>query len=94
MKDNSQEKPENFLRRMGFAVQRAMANQSKYIGGYMAKVTKIGKKARQLAKTCLASLTARLHGKSEQQQTMNVVHRCIGDWEANFKEYLKQSLKK
>ena len=38
--------------------------------------------ARELANTCLSTLAERLHGKSPMQQTINTVHRCIGDWEA------------
>ena len=42
----------------------------------------MGKQARELAKTCLSTFAERLHGKSPMQQTINTVHRCIGDWEA------------
>ncbi|CAK0874374.1 unnamed protein product [Prorocentrum cordatum] len=73
---------EGHLRRIAFAVQRSMSNSSRYIGGYISKVQRVGKKARELAKTCLSTLAERLHGKSEMQQTLNTVHRCIGDWEA------------
>ena len=76
------ETAEAHLRRIAFAVQRSMSNSTRYIGGYISKVQRVGKKARELAKTCLSTLAERLHGKSEMQQTLNTVHRCIGDWEA------------
>ena len=59
-----------------------MSNATRYIGRYISKVQRMGKKARELAKTCLSTLAERLHGKSPMQQTINTVHRCIGDWEA------------
>ena len=72
----------NYLTRLRQGVQRSMSNATKYIGGYISKVQRVGKKARELAKTCLATLAQRLEGKSDMQQTLNTVNRCIGDWEA------------
>ena len=73
---------EGYLRRIAFAVQRSMSNSTRYIGGYISKVQRVGKKARELAKTCMSTLAERLQGRSDMQQTINTVHRCIGDWEA------------
>ena len=39
------------LRRVALAVQRSMSNATRYIGGYISKVQRVGKKARELAKT-------------------------------------------
>ncbi|CAK0850909.1 unnamed protein product [Prorocentrum cordatum] len=62
---------EAYLRRIAFAAQRSMSNSTRYIGGCISKVQRVGKKARELAKTCLSTL-----------QTLNTVHLCIGDWES------------
>ncbi|CAK0873882.1 unnamed protein product [Prorocentrum cordatum] len=78
----SAETGDAYLRRIAFAAQRSMSNSTRYIGGYISKVQRVGKKARELAKTCLSTLAERLKAKSEMQQTLNAVHRCIGDWEA------------
>eukprot|EP00959_Pyramimonas_sp_CCMP1952_P254198 5310347-Pyramimonas_sp.AAC.1 len=59
-----------------------MSNSARRVGGRISKVQRVGGEARELAKTCLSTLVERLRGKSEMQQTLNAVHRCIRDWEA------------